>query len=272
MCRNRLLGLGGLRPWVCLVAAMLTLHATVATSGAKSKRVSGPAGVCFPVQGTGYTISRVDNLRIPLGTLSPLVAGDSLVVLTGSITFVDFRTGESAIYGAGTRLTVATGSRPKPPSWVKRLEDHIMRSLHGPERDRVVGSVRGGECACWPDSARFAPGVPVVLEWAGVAPPPAVLRISTAADTTEVPLGEDEPAQGVWTWKPENPVTPGEVVWDLLDSRGERLGGGRFDVLTPAAAEQERRRFLRLASELFEAEVVGLSSSVLAEADRAYLW
>jgi hypothetical protein len=217
-------------------------------------------------------VTREDGLKIPIGTLSPLIEGDSLVVETGTITFVDFRTGQSPVYGAGTRLMIPPVKRPERPPWWKRFEDYLVRSLSKPELDRVGGSVRRGSPAFWPDSARFAPDVPVVFQWSGVGPPPAVLRICASGDTTECSLSPVVPHQGVLAWPQLVPIPTGAVAWDLLDAKRESLGGGCFLILTAEAAETERQRFHRAAIEMLGAEQESLMAAVLAEADRACLW
>jgi hypothetical protein len=217
-------------------------------------------------------VTKDERLRIPVGTLSPLIEGDSLVVETGTITFVDFRTGQSPVYGAGSRLKIPPVKRPERPSWWKLFEDYVVRSLSKPELDRVGGSVRRGGPAFWPDSARFAPDVSVVFEWRGVGPTPAFLRICAGGDTTESSLSPPTPHQGVLAWRPRVPAPAGPIGWDLLDAGRKSLGGGRFLILTAEAAEGERQRFRRSAVEIFGTERESLMAAVLAEADRAYLW
>jgi hypothetical protein len=258
--------------WLLL---LLVLGVGVAAAEAPKAQRSSPApdGVCYPVHGTGYIVTAVGGLKIPIGTLSPLVAGDSLIVQTGTVTFLDFRTGQSPVYGAGSHLTIAPVKRPKPPPWWQRLEDHIVRSLSGPEKERIVGSVRwGGMPAFWPDGARFAPGVPCTFEWGGVHPAPAFLQVCANGDTTECAVAEQSSGRGVFVWHPPAPVFAGPVTWVLLDAARDTLGGGRFVVLTPEAAEAERQRFANEASSLGSGEPQGLTAAVLAEADQAYLW
>jgi len=264
-------------PWLnhrrillCLVLSVIGVAAANAGGASKGGRSSpAPDGACYPVQGTGYMVTRGNGLRIPIGTLSPLIEGDSLVVQTGTITFVDFRTGQSPVYGAGTRLEIPPVKRPKRPPWWKRLEDHLVLSLSQPERDRIGGSVRGGGPTFWPDSARFAPEVPVVFEWSGVHPAPVFLRVFAGGDTTECEVSRKSPDQGVLAWRPPVPIPAGRADWVLLDADRELLGGGHFVILTTDAADAERRRFLSAAGGM---EPLGLTAAVLAQVDHVYLW
>jgi hypothetical protein len=256
--------------WIVLV--FLPVMA-VAGSPAGPRSSPAPDGVCYPVNGTGYIVTHVGGLKIPVGTLSPLVEGDSLVVLQGTVTFLDFRTRQSPVYGAGTRLTIPFVKRPDPPAWWKRLEEIVVQSLSGPELERIGGSVRdGGARTFWPDSARFAPQVPVVFEWSGVRPAPTTLRICVGTDTTKLEVTAGPSGRGVQLWKLPAPAPEGTITWTLVDSDGESLGGGQFVILAEAAAEAERQRFLQAAGRLEGKGPVGLSAAVLAEADRAYLW
>jgi len=237
--------------------------------GAQRRTTAAPDGVCYPVNGTGYVVNRAAGLRVPVGTLSPLVEGDSLIVESGTITFCDFRTGQHLVYGTGTRLTVPPVRRPKPPPWWKLLEDHVIRSLSDPESRQMGGSVRGGGPVFWPQDARIAPDVAVVFQWEGLRLEPAALRIEAASDTILVPL-TSATAVG-HRWVPARPVAPGSVSWCLLDAAGNLLGGGEFEVLSLEAAAAERERFLVAAATVGGASP-GLAAVVLAKADHAYLW
>lgn len=261
--------------WVRFLVVFLAVCSDGALAGRSSSPRSSPApdGVCYPVNGAGYTVTRVGGLKIPIGTLSPLVEGDSLVVEHGTITFLDFRTGQSPVYGAGTRLVIPFVKRPDPPVWWKRLEEIVIHSLSGPELVRIGGSVRDGSTrAFWPDSARFAPDVPFVFEWSGVHPPPAALRICVGADTTQVEVAAEPSGRGVRVWALSTPPPAGTIRWLLLDADGATLGGGQFVILTPEAAQAEKERYLDAAARLEGQGPIDLSAAVLAEADRTYLW
>ena len=261
-----------------LVPSLVLLLLAVSAGSADPspcRRESSPApdGVCYPVNGTGYMVTCGDNVRMPIGTLSPLIAGDSLVVESGTITFVDFRTGMSPIYGAGTRLAIPPSIPPKPPCWWNRLEEYFIRGIKEPQRNRIGGSVRdGGSLAFWPDGGRFAPEVPVVLEWSGVNREPVFLRICTDRDTTECAVSRTAWPQGALAWHLPTPVPTGTVAWALFDAARDRLGGGRFVVLTSEAAEAERRRFRDAAARVVDAQQSDMAAAVLAAADHAYLW
>jgi hypothetical protein len=257
---------------VCLLSLAADIPSASSAASKDTRSSAAPDGVCCPVNGTGYMVTGADGIKIPLGTLSPLIEGDSLVVQTGTITFVDFRTGQNAIYGEGTRIRIQHADSAKRPSWWKRLEDHIVRGLSEPELDRIGGSVRGVEPMFWPDSARFAPGIPIVFEWRGARPAPAVLRIVSATDTTEYDLPPGTAVHGAFAWKPARPVPAGTVAWTLLDGDRERLGSGMFFVLTAAEAEAERARYRSAADELGGDAPREISAAILAESDHVYLW
>jgi hypothetical protein len=259
--------------------SLTLLLALIVTPCAAPTAAGGPPtpdGVCCPVNGTGYIVTYTDTLRqeglkIPIATLSPLVEGDSLVVKTGTVTFIDFRNGQSSIFGAGTRLRIPAVIDPKRPSWWEHLEDLLVRSMSDPERNRMGGAVRGGRTAFWPEHGRFAPEVPIVFEWWRVRPAPVVLQICIGEDVTELALSRGEPGSDAVAWRPADPATSGRVSWYLLDEEGERIGGGEFVILTKEEAENERRRFRKAAAEI---EVIPqeLAAAVLAAADRVFLW
>lgn len=248
----------------------------LALSTAASGGTSDLAGICYPVNGTGYMVTAKDTAtaedahRIPIGTLSPLRQGDSLVVQTGTITFLDFRTGESSVYGPGSRLKIPEAPRSKKPSWVEIIAGITTRGYTVLEYERFGGSVRAGEVAFWPDSARFAPGVPILFEWWNMQP--SFLRVCAGTDTTEYALPPSSSHQGVLAWNPSPSVRSGVVTWTLLDEHRDPIGGGSFEILTEAAAEAERRRFQEVASEMEAIELQRLVAALLAKADRAKLW
>ncbi len=236
-----------------------------------AERSVEPAGVCYPVNGSGYTFSSVDQVRVPIGALSPLAEGDSLVVLTGTIGFMDFRSGLNPVYGLGTRMTVPPGNHPRPPNWVGYLRDHIKKSLHGPELIRVSGAVRASDRIWCPDSARFAPGVNVTFEWAQVGPPPVLGRIVCAGDTTTFHPDVQHPEQGLHVWNPPA-GTSGPATLELLNSKQQRVAGGRFELLTPAAASAARDEYRKAVPGDVPAEFIDLASGTIARANRDYLW
>lgn len=261
---------------VRLLVALLWLLA-----GSSSAAQAGPPipdGVCYPVKGTGYAVTRADGrtgeIRIPIGTLSPLVEGDSLVVETGTITFLDFRNGQSSVYGAGTRLTIPAVIDPHHPSWWERLVDLIVRSMSEPERsriDRISGSVRHGRPAFWPEGGRFAPEVPIVFKWWRVHPAPARLRIHAGRTVTELEISGERTDTGALAWKPATAPSPGTVSWLLLDQEGNSTDGGEFVILTAKEAESQRQRFRKAAGSI-DAMPKDLAAAVMAAADSAYLW
>ncbi len=263
-------------PSLGLLTLQLMFACAAVAAPAGDKGPPMPDGVCCPVNGTGYIVTYSDELRkeglkIPVGTLSPLLEGDSLVVETGTITFMDFRDGQSSVYGAGTRLKVPAVIDPKRPSWWGRLEDFVVRGMSGPERNRLAGSVRSGQAAVWPDGGRFAPEVPIVFEWWRVRPAPAFLRIRIGEDVAELDVSRKKPGSDAVAWQRSNPSVSGTVAWCLLDDRRESIVGGEFVILTKEDAELERRRF-REAAAAIEVIPQDLAAAVLAAADRAFLW
>lgn len=258
------------------VILLLTLVMASDLASAGEEGPPTPDGVCCPVNGTGYLVTYADGMRkgglkIPIGTLSPLVEGDSLVVKTGTITFMDFRNGQSSVYGAGTRLKIPAVIDPKRPSWWGRFEDLVVRSMSGPERNRMGGSVRGGQAAFWPEHGRFAPEVPIVFEWWRVRPAPVILQICVGEGVTELGLSRRAPASDAVAWQPPDSLVSGKVSWYLLDGDGDRIGGGEFVILTKEEAEKERQRF-RKAAAAIEIIPQDLAAAVLAAADKVFLW
>lgn len=270
--RNMLARLRHPLPLLGLTVCLLPHVVNSGTAPKPPRSTPAPDGVCYPVNGTGYIVTALDGLKIPVGTLSPLVEGDSLIVESGTITVLDFRTGQSPIYGAGTHLSIPPVRTPKRPPWWKRLEDSVIRSLSQPELNRIGGSVRGGGAACWPDSTRFAPGIAVVFEWTGVHPAPTTLEVYTDGDTVQYDLPGPASAHGAFAWRPNAPTGAGGVTWVLRDSSQEHLGGGYFSILSVEAADAERQRYIRAASGVEGAGPRDLVAAVLAAADGVYLW
>ncbi len=259
------------------VALALGLGASVlCTSGLRAQEPAIPDGVCYPVNGTGYIVTysdalAKDGLKIPIGTLTPLLQGDSLVVETGTITFMDFRNGQSAVFGQGSRLVIPMVVDPDRPSWWQRLEAQVARSLSDPERKRIGGSVRGGQAVFWPDGGRFAMDIPIVFEWWRVRPAPVLLRIQVGDLETELTVAQDKPGSGALAWKPSDSDPSGAAVWMLVDRDGDVLGGGAFELLTKETADAERMRFTEAAKSV-DAIQPGLAAAVLAASERLYLW
>jgi hypothetical protein len=233
----------------------------------------GPAGVCYPVEGEGYMVPQDEPLRIPIGTLSPLYTGDSLVVLSGSITFYDFRTGEQPTFGGGTRMVIPPVFVQARPSWWDRLRDRIFAGLNDPELTRVSVSVRDPSMpAFWPDSARIAPDLSITFQWSGVNPPPAALWVLAGPDTLGYPVAPSVDGHGVFVRPAEKPLRPGAAKWVLLGEGNVMLAERGFVVLTPAEAESERRRFLQAAETTDGPESPGFRAAVLAKSERTFLW
>ena len=261
-------------PWL-FIPLLIVLMAPAATR-AGGEGPPTPDGVCCPVQGTGYIVTYTDQLRkeglkVPIVTLSPLVEGDSLVVETGTITFMDFRNGQSSVYGAGTRLKIPAVIDPQRPSWWEHLEDFVVRSMSEPERNRLGGSVRGGQAAFWPEGGRFAPELPIVFEWWRVRRAPVALRICAGDDATELDVSRKKPVSDAVAWRRSDAVVSGKVLWYLLDSKRDTIGSGEFVILTKEEAEKERQRF-RQAAAAIGVIPQDLAAAVLAAADKAFLW
>jgi hypothetical protein len=237
---------------------------------ASAARAGQPEALCFPVEGTGYIVSK--GVQMPVAALSPLVGGDSLVVLTGTITVVDFRTGQKPQYGAGTRLVLDRRPKPKPPAWYKLLAEYVARGMSPPTRLRLAGSVRGGVSALWPDSVRFGPGVPIVFEWRGFQSAPTAVSIVWAADSVEHPVQSDEDGSGTCPWGEAALAGPGFYRWSLRDGAGKRVGGGVFEILAPEVAEADRQRFLEQAGRDAGPATAEFAAAVRASAARLKLW
>lgn len=232
----------------------------------------GPVGVCYPVAGTGHIFGRTSCT--PIGPLSPVFEGDTVVVQQGHVTLVDVRSGERKQL-ASQESYVLKGAKPTTSRgpW-NRLGQALNEVLRGPDLRKTGGSVRavGGSCF-WPDSARFAEGVPVTLQWCNVHPEPKVLRLTwIGGTTTRVPLSDRSIEISGMEWPSGVSKHPGRVRWSLLDAEGNVLGGGRFEILSPAGADSARARFDLAARENgFDTEL-GLGAALLAAKEHFYLW
>jgi hypothetical protein len=211
--------------------------------------------------------------RIPIGPLSPVFEGDSVQVESGAITIVDLRMGCRRRLTAPMAYELPRFRALEPQKPWALLMRRLAQALNGPDTRRSGGSVRGARAAFWPDTASFAPGVLIAFRWHGVHPEPARLQlVSAGRDTVIVDVGEWAKSAGGAPW-PESVVPrAGTVRWTLLDAEGERLGGGRFVVLEPAAADSQRAVYLERAGREIGAEEATLGAVLLAAADRFYLW
>jgi hypothetical protein len=256
---------------------LLVLCASTLCSGALPWPAAGaepclPDGVCHPVQGDGIVLSK--GTITPIGPLSPVLIGDRVIVRSGKVTVVDLRSGERQVLAAGSDFVMPTSPTRAPDAWWQRFRQWFRESLSGPRLKRMVGgSVRGGEPSFWPDGERFAPGVPVTLEWYRVCLPTALRLIQQGKDTLVVALGDSAANTGGISW-PGASSRSGKVYWSLLDAQGERLGGGRFEILTPAAADSARGFFLAAARDSAPAQEQEktLVAALLAAEKRQYLW
>jgi hypothetical protein len=230
-----------------------------------------PDGVCHPVQGTGVVISK--GVVTPIGPLSPVLSGDRIVVQSGKVTVVDLRTGTQQVLAAGSDIVVLEPPTQKPDEWWTRLRRWFRESLSGSRLKHIAGgSVRGGEPSFWPDGARFAPGVPLTLEWYRVCPPSALRLVQGGRDTVVIALGDSTASTGGFPWPGSFPPRSGKVSWTLLDSDGKWLGGGRFEILTPTAADSARSSFLAAARDSLPALEGTLGAALLAAEHRQFLW
>lgn len=257
--------------WIGLLFLLFAMTITSAGRSGTKECLSELAGVCYPVDGTGYIVSNLGYGKVPIGSLSPLLECDSLVVESGTITFMDFRNGKSRAYESGTRTKIPIIRKPKRPPWYKEFQDHLARSFHGPEGDRIAGSVRAGSRAFWPDTARYAPGVPVPFDWVGVDQEPESLRIVVGVNVKVIPVERGEPDRGTQLWTAPSGLS-GKAVWTLLSRDRRDLGGGEFEILTLQAAEAERERFHSAARDSLPESMWDFAARVLAKEDRAYLW
>lgn len=276
MRESRIPNLSRRLPALLVVLAALVMLPASGRGDDTQEEAAIPDCVCFPVDGTGYIVTYGDamaknGLRIPVGTLSPLMEGDSLVVESGTITVFDFRNGSSSQYGENSRFVIPAVIDPTLPGRLERLADAIKRTLNQPQRNRIGGSVRGARAAFWPDGGRFAPELPIVFEWWRVRPAPARILVQAGDRAEDLEVNQAAPGSGALTWSHEWADLSGPVTWTLLDDDGESLGGGEFTVLTPEQAEAERARFEEAAASI---DVIprSLAASVLAAADGAFLW
>ena len=273
----RRLGFPATSAWAAgRISSLFLLVATMALAGAPRAAAqaydrSSPVGACYPVEGRGYVVSK--GQRIPIGPLSPVFEGDSVQVESGAITVVDLRMGCRRRLTAPMAYELPRFRALEPQKPWSLLMRRLAEALNGPDARRSGGSVRGARAAFWPDTASFAPGVLIAFRWHGVHPEPARLRlVSGGRDTAVVDVGPWAKSAGGAPW-PESVVPrAGTVRWTLLDADGERLGGGRFVVLEPAAADSQRALYLERAGREIGTEEAPLGAVLLAAADRFYLW
>jgi hypothetical protein len=267
-----LAGRGCRRFFLGLFAGALFSVALAAPS--RGAELNQPDGVCHPVQGDGIVLS--NGMVTPIGPMSPLLTGDRVIVRSGKVTIVDLRSGDRQVIAAGSEFVMPKPPTRTPDSWWLRLQGWYreIQSDSGHQRRGWIrgGSVRGGEPSFWPDGERFAPDVPPTLEWHRVCPPSALRLVQVGVDTVVVALGDSTTNTGGLPWPESFPPRSGRVCWSLLDAHGERLGGGCFEILTPAAADSARGFFLAAARDSAPAQERTLCAALLAARQRQYLW
>jgi hypothetical protein len=256
-----------------VVAQLFSASALLARDSKKTDLLGeGPIGVCYPVAGTGHIFGRASCT--PIGPLSPVFEGDTVVVRQGHVTLVDVRSGERKQLASQESYVLRGGKPTNVRGPWARLGQALNEVLRGPDLRKTGGSVRsvGGSCF-WPDSARFAEGVPVTFQWCNVHTEPTVLRLTWAGGATNrTPLTGRAIGISGMEWPSGVPKHPGRVRWSLLDADGNVLGGGRFEILSPADADSARARFDRAArGNGFDTEL-GLGAALLAAKEHFYLW
>lgn len=260
-----------------LVLSLLSLGVAHASESV-AERERSPVAVCYPVAGTGRILGR--STCTPIGALSPVFEGDTVLVQQGQVTLVDVRSGARRQIAAHDAFVVPrTRGRVERGHW-ERLRELLADCLRGPGLHGEGGSVRGEAACFWPDTVRsaddlprFAAGVPLNFEWCGSRLAPRTLRISwSRSDTVRVELDAASIAMSGVEWPAGVPKREGRARWSLLDAEGHRLGGGRFEILSDAAADAARARFNDAARTVrFEAEAT-LGAALLAAAEHYYLW
>lgn len=232
-----------------------------------------PDGVCYPVQGSGFILNgqeQGDTLRI--GPLTPVYGGNLLVVESGSITFLDFRNGQSSVLGPGSRHIVPKGviDPDRPTAWAE-LKERLRRLFRDAQRSTLEeGASRSETTGIWPDEgAVFAPDVPLALEWWGITDSLTAIRIRGAGDERTIPLTAAARLEGRLAFASGDWV-PGEIAWCLLDAHGEPHLCGHFTLLSAAAAELRRAQYIEQA--VGDAMPRELAAALRALADRTYLW
>lgn len=264
----------GIAFWTAI--ALLAGALAVGRSFAKGDDSAGSqeraaAAICYPVAGTGHILGR--DCR-PIGPLSPVYEGDTVVVHQGNVTVVDMRSGERRPLAAQQSYVIKRIRKPTSHGPWNRLREALNDAiLHGHGARATGGSVRGGESCFYPDSARFAEGVPVNFQWCGVRPAPHMLRLVWAqGDTVRATLDDRAVGMSAMVWPAGVEKRVGRVRWALLDAQGKRLGGGTFEILDDTAAKAARERFESAASATGFDRETGLGAALLAASEHFYLW
>lgn len=260
------------RQWWPAIALAGVLYASPSTILAEGAANQIPDGVCYLVDGAGYIVSargESDTLKVPIGALSVLSGGDSIVVLTGTIAVLDFRTGQRSVFGQGTRHKMPKGGY-HDEGW-KVTKERLTQLFSGPEPPGPEpGTTRDAETALWPDGdVEFGPDVPVDFQWWGVSTPLSAIQIRFGDQQIELPLSASQLSAGRLTWGLDKKPS-GSVDWCLLDTDGEPLLKGRFNVLTSEQADEKRAMYRAQA----RGDVIPLELEAVlrALADRSFLW
>jgi hypothetical protein len=260
------------RVLVPLLLALAAWSLLVTACSADTEGRDGPDAVCFPVSGRAVLIC-VSGTRVPIGPLSVVEAGDRVVVESGFVVVVDFRQGTRRKILAHGEYVLPEAPHPTQLTMWQRLREALERALRGPDQALVGGAVRKTVRSFWPDSGCFAPSSAIVFRWHGACPTSGTLLVvGSRNDSVAISLGDRLASDGGVPWPSNQKRSPGRVTWKLLDEDGECVGGGSFVILTEAAADSARARYLREAERAFGPAEPALGAALLAAADRQYLW
>jgi hypothetical protein len=255
---------------VLVLLSASSLHAGDRKGGSNASR--GAVAICYPVAGTGRILGQ--GACTPLGSLSPLFEGDTVIVQAGEVGVLDMRSGQRHQLKPAVPFIVKRIKERVEESHWDRLREALMAMAH-PDYRRKGAFVRSGESCLWPDDVRFAQDVPIRFQWCGVRPEPRTLQIILdGRDTTRIALDAEAIAMSALEWPAQLPVRAGRVRWTLLAADGQRLDerNKRFEILTTAAADSLRAFYTGTArADAFGPEGA-LGAALLAAEKRLYLW
>ncbi len=231
-----------------------------------------PAGLIRAISGSAFVEFGSNRERRLAEPFVPLMAGDTVIVESGSVTIVDLRSNQEQRLGAGSKFVMPRSMAVSDASLYEKLVKTFREAFREPEQI-AIGAARGGDpgLVVSPNGARFSPDAHINFQWKPTSILPAVFRLRGPKDG-ETPLEyrrENPPNPMLWP----NDVRriPGEYIWEILGrDYGAVLASARFEVLSETAAAEKRAHYERQAAGLFPTQRE-LGAELLAAKDGYFL-
>jgi len=268
---------GGDTHLVLLLVLTLVVSNVAALSGQEPDLI---AGTFEAVDGIAWVTT--GGSRYPASPVGAIMAGDTITVETGQVTVFDLRSQKRYALGAPSVFPMPL-SQELPKLGLSEKWDIFWRTVRRPRSCTAGVRSAGGIPDCWPNGEIFAITSTILFDWGlpkdFVGTPVwrsrrqgrQIVFFSEDGDTNIFSLTEQD-TLGVKRCPPDLLKVPGIMNWYLVDDQGTGICGGSFTILSRAATETARKHYLELASPDFPDSLQTVGASLLAAADRKFIW